>query len=205
MKRKSTYVFLATALMMLVLAPGRFVYGFVLVVELNLIILTGTLSISLVKKLKLDEIQSVTVLFLMLAATILYRQIIILIQPEIVLTLGFLIYVIPLSFYSIGYIFADTENKLSVRLKNNMIQSFVYSVFALLFFLIRDLFGYGTFTFFGTGHQIYEKVIIKAERTGLFSIIASIPGALIFSGILLSIHTFFRNKTDIVKKAEVCK
>ena len=205
MKRKSTYVFLAAALMMLVLAPGRFVYGVVLVVELNFIVLMGTLSVSLVKKLKLDEIQSVTVIFLMLASTVLYRQIIVLMQPEIVLTLGFLIYVIPLSFYSIGYVFADTEKKLSERLKNNMIQSLMYSIFALLFFLIRDLLGYGTFTFFGTGHQIYEKVIIKAERTGLLSIIASVPGALIFSGVLLSIHTFFRNRTDIIKKAEVSK
>ena len=205
MKRKSTYVFLAAALMMLVLAPGRFVYGFVLVIELNFIVLMGTLSVSLVKKLKLDEIQSVTVIFLMLASTVLYRQIIVLMQPEIVLTLGFLIYVIPLSFYSIGYVFADTEKKLSERLKNNMIQSLMYSIFALLFFLIRDLLGYGTFTFFGTGHQIYEKVIIKADRTGLLSIIASVPGALIFSGVLLSIHTFYRNRTDIIKKAEVSK
>lgn len=205
MKRKSTYVFLATALMMLVLAPGRFVYGFVLVVELNFIVLMGTLSVSLVKKLKLDELQSVTVLFLMLAATVLYREIIILMQPEIVLTLGFLIYVIPLSFYSIGYVFSDTEKKLSERLNKNMIQTLIYSVFALLFFLVRDIFGYGTFTFFGTGHQIYEKVIIKAERTGLFSIIASVPGALIFSAILLSIHSFYRNRTDIVKKAEESK
>ena len=192
MKRKSTYVFLAAALMMLVLDPGRFVYGFVLVIELNFIVLMGTLSVSLVKKLKLDEIQSVTVIFLMLASTVLYRQIIVLMQPEIVLTLGFLIYVIPLSFYSIGYVFADTEKKLSDRLKNNMIQSLMYSIFALLFFIIRDLLGYGTFTFFGTGHQIYEKVIIKADRTGLLSIIASVPGALIFSGVLLSIHTFYR-------------
>ena len=205
MKRKSTYVFLATALMMLVLAPGRFVYGFVLIMELNFIVLMGTLSISLVKKLKIDELQSVTVLFLMLASTVLYRQIMILMQPEIVLTLGFLIYVIPISFYSIGYVFADTDKKLSERLKNNMLQTLIYSIFALLFFLIRDILGYGTFTFLGKGHQIYEKVIIKAEKTGLLSIIASVPGALIFSAILLSVHSFYRNKTDIVKKAEESK
>lgn len=205
MKRKSTYVFLAAALTMLVMVPGRFVYGFVLVIEFNFLMIIGSLSVSLVKKLKLEELQSVAVLFLIISATVLFRQIIILLQPEIALTLSFHFYLIPLSFFMIGYVFNNTEKKLAEKLKNNLFQTLIYSIFALFFFLVRDVFGYGTFTFFGKGHQIYEKIILNTNKIGVFSIIASIPGALILSGILLSIHTFFRNKFDIINKAEVSK
>lgn len=205
MKRRSIYVFLATTLAVLIPAPGRFVYGFVLVLELNLLMLIGTLIIPLIKKIKLEEMMSVSVIFVLLAVTILFRQIFAIIQPEIILTLGYVIYLIPLSLFMIGYIFDNEDKKLTDKLKFNMIHSSTYSVFALIFFLIRDLAGYGTFTFFGKNHQIYEKVIINADRTGLFTIVASIPGALIMAAVLLSIHIFIRNKLDIYQKAEASK
>ena len=44
MKRRSIYVFVSTALAMLVPAPGRFVYGLVLVLQMNLLMLIGILT-----------------------------------------------------------------------------------------------------------------------------------------------------------------
>lgn len=205
MKKRSIYVFIAATLTMLVPAPGRFVYGLVLILELNLLMLVGTLSISLVKKIKLDEMMSVTVIFLLLAATIFFRQILVLFQPEIVLTLGYVMFLIPLSLCMFGYIFADNDKKLVDRLKFNMTHSITYSIYALLFFLFRDVTGYGTFTFFGINHQIYEKVILDVNKTGIFSMVASIPGALILSSVLLFVYNYFINKVDIVQKAEVNK
>ena len=84
-----------------------------------------------------------------------------------------------------------------------MIHSLTYSVFALLYFLLRDLIGFGTFTFFGKNHQIFEKVIIDSDKLGVGSILASIPGSLILSAILLYVYIFVRNKIDICHKAEV--
>ena len=205
MKRRSVYVFLATSLAILIPSPGRFVYGFVLILELNLLMLIGTLMISLVKKIKLEELISVVVLFTMLASTVLFRQIFVILQPEIILTLGYIIYLIPLSLFMIGYIFTDTDKKLVERLKFNMIHVLTYSIFALLFFLIRDMAGYGTFTFFGKNHQIYEKVILNTEKTGVMTFIASIPGALVFTAVLLYTYIFVRNKIDNYNKAEACK
>ena len=57
MKRRSVYLLIATILAILVPSPGRFVYGITLVLELNLVMLIGTLSVSLVKKMKLEEIK----------------------------------------------------------------------------------------------------------------------------------------------------
>lgn len=205
MKRRSVYVLIAAILSMLVPSPGRFVFGVTLVIELNLLMLVGTLTTSLIKKLKLDELNTVTVLLMMISTTVLFRQIMIMLQPEIMLTLGFIIYLMPISLFLIGYIFSNKQETLQIRLRTNMVHMLTFSVFALLFFLFRDIFGYGTFTFFGKNHQIYEKVLISPEKTGVFSIFASIPGALILSSVILFCHIYVRNKFDIVKKAELNK
>ncbi len=205
MKRRSVYLLIATILAILVPSPGRFVYGVTLVLELNLVMLIGTLAVSLVKKMKLEEINTLIVLTLIIGVTILYRQIMIMFQPEIMLTLGFIIYLMPVSFFIIGYVFSKNEMLLTERLRINMVHILTFSVYALLFFLLRDICGYGTFTFFGKNHQIFEKVIIPSNRLGFFSIFASIPGAMILSSILLFIHIYVRNKIAIIKRAEVKK
>ncbi|MCQ2593057.1 MAG: hypothetical protein MJ188_09775 [Treponema sp.] len=207
MKRRSIFVFLATSLAILIPAPGRFIYGFVLMLEFNLVMLVGTLLTSLVKKIKLNDMMTIIILFGLLSFTILFRQIIILINPEIILTIGFLIYVIPVSFVTIGYIFNEDLNiiqkaHLKNRLRLNMLHSLTYSLFGLLFFLIRDLAGYGTFTFFGKNHQIMEKVIIDSDKLGFFTFIASIPGALLMSSIFLFLYVYIRNRIDMIQKIE---
>ena len=205
MKKRSIYVLIATILTVLVPAPGRFVYGVALVIELNLIMLVGTVIKSLIKKMKLEELSTLIILITIIATTILYRQIMILICTEVMLTLGFMIYLMPISVFSFGYLFSNMDEPLVKRLKLNMIHVLTFSVYVLLYFLFRDIVGYGTFTFFGKAHQIYEKVLISPDNLGFFSIIASIPGALMFSSILLFIHIFIRNKFDIMSKVGVNK
>lgn len=205
MKKRSIYVLIATILTVLVPAPGRFVYGVSLVLELNIVMLIGTLTNSLIKKIKLEELSTLILLIMLISSTILYRQIMILICPEVMLALGFLIYLMPISVYCFGYVFSNKEQPLAERLKLNMLHVLTFSVYALLFFLLRDLAGYGTFTFFGKSHQIFEKVLISPDNLGFFSILASIPGALMLSSVLLFFHIFIRNKFDIMSKAEGIK
>ena len=205
MKKRSIYVLIATILTVLVPAPGRFVYGAALVIELNFIILVGSLINSLIKKIKLNELLTLIILLMLIASTILYRQIMILICPEVMLALGSIIYLMPVSVFCFGYIFTNMDQPLAQRLKTNMLHVLTFSGYALLFFLLRDLAGYGTFTFFGKAHQIYEKVLISPDNLGFFSLIASIPGALILSSVLLFIHIFIRNQFDIMSKADQSK
>ena len=203
MKRRSVYFLIASILAMLVPSPGRFVYGLTLVIELNFLMLIGTLAVSLVKKIKMEEINTVLVMIMIISGAIFFREIMIMLQPQVMLTLGYLVYLMPISVFTMGYIFNKMELPLAERIKFNMLHILTFSIYALLFFLLRDLAGYGTFTFFGKNHQIYEKVIINPEHTGVFSILASIPGALILSSILLFIHIFIRNKIEIFKNKEV--
>ena len=205
MKKRSIYVLIATILSVLVPAPGRFVYGVALVLEVNLIMLIGTLVNSLVKKIKLEELNTLIILIMIISSTILYRQIMITICPEVMLTLGVLIYLTPISVFSFGYIFSNMEQPLAERLKLNMLHVLTFSVYTLLFFLFRDLAGYGTFTFFGKSHQIYEKVLISPDNLGFFSFVASIPGALTLSSVLLFIHIYVRTRFEIMSNMEESK
>lgn len=205
MKRRSIYVFVSTALAMLVPSPGRFVYGLVLVAQLNFVMLFGILMNSLSNKLKLENETSVILLGSTIFSTILFRQLIILINPEIVLTLGFIIYLMPISFFFLGYLFNETDSNLSKRLKFTFSHLITFSIYALLYFLIRDIFGYGTITYLSKGFKITEKIILDPEKTSMFSLLASIPGSLLFSSIILFIHITFRNKYNIIRNVEACE
>ncbi len=175
-------------------SPGRFVFGLVLVIELIIIEVFGVLSNSLAKKLKFEEIKSYFVMLIMISITILYRQLLAIIYPEIVLSLGFILYFPIASAYILYNLFCNLEKSLLFRLKDNLIKTLKFSFALLLFFLFRDIAGFGTITFFGKNHRIIEKVLFNPEKIGLFTFFASIPGALILMGTLIYIFIMFKNR-----------
>lgn len=205
MKRRSIFAFIALSLAMLIPAPGRFVYGVVLVLEMNIIVFLNCFFTLAVKQLGLEKIKTVLVLTFILSITIFYRQFMIVLQPEIVLTLGYVMYLCPVSTFVIGYLFDSEEKPLVENIKNKMLNMLFYSLYALLFFLLRDLFGFGTITFFGANHMIFEKVLFEFERVRILSIFASIPGALILTSVILFLYILLREKMSIVRSAEVNK
>ena len=202
MKRNNIFLYAPIYLALVIPTPGRFVYGFTIFIEMVFLTLIGTLITSLIKKLKFEKMQTPLILITVITGTILFRQLLILICPEVALTLGYVMFLPPISLFVIGILFKDTDDVLQNRLANNMTIIGIFSLFGLLFFLIRDILGFGTFTFFGANHQIFEKVIITNDRWAVFSFIASLPGALTLAGVLLFIAIIIRKKITIVKNAE---
>ena len=198
MKQKKSFMYIASFLMLTIPATGRFVYGLTLVIELFFLELLGILINSLVSKLKYNEIRTYFVMFFMIAITILYRQILVLTYTEIALTLGFVLYIPPVSVYLTHTLFTDNEEPLAVRLKANLLITVVFSLIILGFFLFRDVAGYGTFTFFGRNHRIFEKVLFNPDKIGIFTFFASIPGALILTSLIIYLIMFLRNKVRIL-------
>ena len=184
--------------MLTIPATGRFVYGLTLVIELFLLELFGILINSLVTKLKFNEIRTYFVMFFIIAITIFYRQLLVLTYTEIALTLGFVLYVPPVSVYLTHTLFTDYEEPLGSRLKTNLLSTIVFSIIILAFFLFRDIAGYGTFTFFGRNHRIFEKVLFNPENIGIFTFFTSIPGALILTSLMIYFILFLRNKVRII-------
>lgn len=202
MTKQGTYTFIAASLAFLVPFPGRFVYGLVLVIELLFLMVIGTCVSSVAAKIRLGELKSILSLMAVVSFTIFYKHILILTQTEIAMTLGFLLYIPTASSFIIGYIFNNSEAGLLERLKGNMIHTANFSGFALIFFLIRDIFGYGTFTFFGKNHIIFEKVLFDSEGISVFSFLASIPGALLLCAVMLFIEVTIAHKIQIFEKVE---
>ena len=205
MKRRSIYVFVSATLAMIVPSPGRFVYGLVLILLLNFLMLIGTIANSIVKKFKLQELQSTVIFTFLICGTILFRQLFIMLNPEVVLTLGFVMFLIPVSFFVIGYLFNNYEEPFNKRIKFSFTHSLTFSFYALLIFLIRDIFGYGTITYFGSGLQIVEKILLPEDSLSILSFFASIPGVLILSSVILFFHIISRNKLNIIRNTDSIK
>ena len=197
-------MYIASFLALTIPTPGRFVLGFTLVMELLILEVLGVLLNSLVSKLKLNEIRTYFVMFFMIAITLLYQQILVLTYTEVALNLGFLLYLPPVSVFLAHTLFTDFEDPLTVRLKSTMLSTLFFSAMILMFFLFRDIAGYGTFTFFGKNHRIFEKVLFNPEKIGIFTFFASISGALVLTGLTIYLALFIRNKTRIISyKGEV--
>lgn len=204
MKQKKSLMYIASFLALTIPSTGRFVYGITLLLELFILGASGILLNSLVTKLKFNEIRTYFVTFFIIAITILYRQILVITYTEIALTLGFLLYFPPVSVFLTHTLFIDYDEPLTIRLKNNLLNTLLFSLFILIFFLFRDIAGYGTFTFFGRNHRIYEKVIFSPDKIGIFTFFASIPGALVLTSLCIYLFLFLRNKIRIISsKGEV--
>lgn len=198
MKQKQTFMYIASFLTLTIPVSGRFVYGMTLIIELFLLEITGILLNSLVTKLKLNEIRTYFVMFFMIAITILYRQILVLTNTEIALTLGYILYFPPVSVFLTHTLFTDYNEALAERLKHNLLSTLFFSFMILVFFLFRDIAGYGTFTFFGRNHRIFEKVLFNPVKIGVFTFFATIPGGLVLTGLFIYLSLFLRNKFRII-------
>lgn len=198
MKQKKSFMYIASFLALTIAPTGRFVFGLTLIIELVLLEILGILINSLVTKLKFEQIRTYFVMFFMIAITVLYRQILVLTYTEIALILGFYLYFPPVSVFLTHTLFTENEETLEVRLKNNLLQTLVFSVIILLFYLFRDIAGYGTFTFFDKNHRIFEKVLFNPNKVGIFTFFATIPGALVLTGLIIYLFLFLKNKFRII-------
>ena len=113
MSKNNLYKFFPLYLMMLVPLPGRFVYGFTIILEFLLLIIVGILMNYLTIKLNLGQMRSVVILMTLISFTIIFRQIIVMICPEVALVLGFIFYFPTTSVLIIGIIFG--QNNLTLR------------------------------------------------------------------------------------------
>lgn len=205
MKQKKSFMYIASFLALTIPCTGRFVFGCTLMIELFILEILGILLNSLVTKLKFNEIRTYFVMFFMIAITILYRQILVLTYTDIALSFGFLIYLPTVSVFLTHTLFTDFEEPLADRIKANLLSTLMFSISILIFFLFRDIAGYGTFTFFGRNHRIFEKVLFNPNKIGLFTFFASIPGALVLTGLVIYFVLILKNKVRIISSRGVKK
>ena len=181
--------------------PGRFAYGLILAVELLALIFAATLLRDAIRKLELARIGNVLFMSLIVSFTMLFRQILAAVLPLAALTLGFAIYVPAVSAFVAGCVPSDETDGIQSILKRNMNAASLFSVFTLVFFLLRDIVGFGTITYIGA-HGIAEKVLFDSERIAAASFFATIPGSLIVLALILAVAVCIAAKSAHTEKTE---
>ena len=196
------FFYLTAYLALLIPAPGRFVYGFTRMTEVFLLSIIGGLSVLLIEKIKFDQLKSTLFILILVAFSILFRQILIIINSQVALTLGFVVFFPPVSLFILNILFTLKTEKFLVQFRHRIVKMLIFTLGGMMIFLIRDILGYGTFTFFGKNHFIYEKVLFDSNKIGVFSLLASIPGVLVILGIIYFLFIQFSKKIEILKNKE---
>ncbi|MBR5934465.1 MAG: hypothetical protein IK002_10820 [Treponema sp.] len=204
MNRNLYYVFTAISFALLVAAPGRFAFGIIICLELFFLIFTGFLFSYLLKKLLLHEMNSIVTVLGLIFSTVLYKQIIMAVYPLIALQMSFVFYLPAVSSYMIGIIYKNIDASTKISVIDNLKITSYFSIFALVFYAIRDIFGYGTFTL-PSPNGIFEKQLLSSDNMLWGTFFASIPGALVLVCIVIFIFIHAQKKIKIVRRAEESK
>lgn len=204
MKKNIYYLYIAPALSILIPTPARLAYGIILLLELNFLVLLGSLPQSMIKHFNVNEFSKPLSFIFLISFVIIFRQLVSLYSPLIANTLYLNFYLTSIASFPM-VLFSDdeiTEMSLKVRLKLGLKYSLKFTLFGILYFLLRDLISFGTVTLPGR-YQLYEYVIFKKlyENNSFFW--NSIPFGLVLIAVFLAIATYIQKKFDIVRRAQV--
>ncbi|MDE7292450.1 MAG: hypothetical protein K2N58_10455 [Treponemataceae bacterium] len=196
MNKSLYFMFTAASFALLVCAPGRLAYGIILIVEMNLLAVSASAFHSFMKRFDLGDLQDILTLAVIVSATILYRQIVILFSPVIALNLGFVMYMPAVSVFLLGNVFGNEP----LPPLDFLMQSLKFSAFALAFFLLRDILGYGTISF-PAPWGIKEAYLFNSYSTSFLAFFASIPGSLLLTIFCMAGLLCVQYKMNIIEKS----
>lgn len=202
MSKRTISIYMAATCAISVIIPGRFVCGIILAVEIGFLMLFGILFRSLVEVLKLNKMKNPLVMIFVVYLTIFYKRLIIFLMPELVLQLGFVMFLPAISTFTTVFLMEDKKQSLLNELKDNMPGAMFFALYVLFISFIRDFFGFGTLTLPGT-NGFHEYIIFDSEAVSAASFLATIPGALILSAVLLSAYLYVEKKFHIILKAGI--
>lgn len=200
MKKSNIFMFIAICLAVFMPFPSRFGYGIIAVLSMNFYMLIVCLVGKLIEKIKLSSLRPVCVLFTLVCTAVFFRQLVIFYSPITALTLGFLLYLPIMAVLMICDCLENDILPLKDSLKGNLLVTGKISLFILLFFLIRDIAGYGTITLpIPSGLlKIYLPQILSFSPSVFF---ATIPGGLVLAGLFLALMTLVQRKCNIISRS----
>lgn len=200
MTRKAISIYMAATCAIVIVAPGRFVCGIVIAIELICLMLFGLLLKSLLKKMNLEKIEQVLILSFVIFFTVFFKQILVQIMPVIALQLSFVIFLPSISTFTTVFLLEDNNMTLKESISKNMPVALVFASYILFVSLLRDIIGFGTITLPADGGH-FEAVIFSESRISFATFFATIPGSLVLNALLLSLYLCIEKKLQIVKKA----
>lgn len=201
MTKNASFLFTASCLSLFVPVPPRFAYGLVLVLCANVIVFSVILLHAFIDYLGLTKGKTLFSVIGTMGITVLLYALLALWSPLTAFTLGFIIYLIPLSLFISDTVFAPQGSSLRERAHMGAKLSLLISSFGLLFFALRELFSYGSLSLpAGTGLRILW--IFGNFRSSPVFFWSAIPGALILLAFLLTVLMFVYRRYDGVEEAQ---
>ena len=195
---KRIYFYIAANLSFLIPIPGRFAYALIMLIIFNVQMATITLLFHAIHRLQLASMRNSLLTLTIISLSIFYKQLLTIFCPIASLTLGYCIFLPTLASVIIDFFFLDYEHGVRGHLVTNMKRSAFMSVFALFFFLIRDLFGYGTLTLPAWKHILVFRLPYNPESAGASVFLATVPGSLCLIAGMLAVYIFVMKKIRIM-------
>lgn len=195
------YTYLAISLSLLIPVSGRFAFGIVILLFFNLSVILTVLTIHGIWKFQFEYLTFSLVAFEIIAFTLLFRQIVVILCPIIAMSCGFAFFIAAAASVMIPMFFTESSTPLKEDLLLQLKSSLLISLFCLVFFLFRDIIGFGTVTLPVWQDILVLKIPYLYDHLNMLSFIGTIPGVLLIIGILLSIFIKFygKGKSDIQK------
>lgn len=201
MRRNNLYIFIAASLALLVPSPGRLACGIILLLALNFTMFLGTFFRKLIGILKMNDLLGVLMAMFLICITVIIKQLLTLFSPILALMLSFVLYIPALSSFLIGYFFEYSKKPLKEELKDNMSETFRFSVYAIILFALRDAFGYGTLTLPAANGFLEFYLPGRYLLLQMGDFLASTPGALVLVGLLLALQAHIVRRISVVENA----
>ena len=201
MTKNASFLFTASCLSLFVPVPPRFAYGLVLVLCANVIVFSVILLHAFIDYLGLTKGKTLFSLIGTMGITVLLYALLTLWSPLTAFTLGFIIYLIPVSSVISDTVFEPQPSSLRDEMRKGAKLSLLISSLGLSFFALRELFSYCSLSLPArTGLRILW--IFGNFRSSPVFFWSAIPGALILLALLLTVLMFVYRRYDGGEEAQ---
>lgn len=198
MKKNELYVYTALSLATLLPVPGRFAYGFIIVIMLYLLSVLGILFRKASSIFFEYGLHSVLIAVMIISTSVLLRQILIIISPFTAFVLGITFYFPSVSAFILGNLYRKSGLSLTDSLKLALSKCNAFAVFALLFFFLRDFFGYGTVTLPGFSGLTCLFELKGGSLAFIGTFFSSLPGGIFLLAVMISLIAGALKNIEIV-------
>mgnify|MGYP000878931234 FL=1 len=201
MTKNASFLFTASCLSLFVPVPPRFAYGLVLVLCANVIVFSVILLHAFIDYLGITKGKTLFSLIGTMGITVLLYALLTLWSPLTAFTLGFIIYLIPVSSVISDTVFTPQPSSLRDEIRKDAKLSLLISSLGLSFFALRELFSYGSLSLPArTGLRILW--IFGNFRSSPVFFWSAIPGALILLALLLTVLMFVYRRYEGGEEAQ---
>ena len=201
MTKNASFLFTASCLSLFVPVPPRFAYGLVLVLCANIIVFSVILLHAFGNYAGLTKGKTLFSLIGTMGITVLLYALLTLWSPLTAFTLGFIIYLIPVSSVISDTVFTPQPSSLRDEIRKGAKLSLLISSLGLSFFALRELFSYGSLSLPArTGLRILW--IFGNFRSSPVFFWSVIPGALILLALLLTVLMFVYRRYEGGEEAQ---